>query len=115
MPVTRISCARARVADPRALMRLLDDVPEAENIRAQLGQPLFFTRRWQQSMRRSFWITSDGNTAMCLTLTGLDVDEVVAIWVAFDAYRARPGFILSATSLGEIIEAELGVIAEFEN
>jgi len=40
---------------------------------------------------------------------------MVAIWVAFDAYRIRPGFSLSARSLGEIIEAELGVLAEFDN
>jgi hypothetical protein len=96
------------------LSRLLDEVPDADEIRAQLHKP-FFARRWQQSMQRSFWITSDGNTAVCLTLSGLDVDEMVAIWVAFDAYRSRPGFSLSASSLGEIIEAELGVVAELDN
>ena len=114
MSVTRISSARAQVADSRALTRLLDEVPEAEDIRRHLSQP-FFTRRWQQSMRRCFWISSDGSTAVCLTLTGLDVDEMVAIWVAFDGYRARPGFSLTAGSLGEIIEAELGVAVELEN
>src|SRR5579872_2132642 len=114
MTVTKISSARAQVADSRGMTRLLDEVPEAEEIREQLCKP-FFARRWQQSMQRSFWITSDGQTAICLTLTGLDVDEVVAIWVAFDTYRGRPGFSLSATSLGEIIEAELGVAVEFDN
>jgi hypothetical protein len=114
MTVTRISSARAQIADPVGLNRLLAEVPEAEDIRAQLCKP-FFARRWQQSMQRSFWITSDGNTAVCLTLTGLDVDEIVAIWVAYDAYRIRPGFSLSATSLGQIIAAELGVVAECEN
>lgn len=81
---------------------------------ALLCQP-FFARRWQQSMQRSFWISSDGNTALCLTLTGLDIDEMVAIWVAFDGYRTRPGFSLCAASLGEIIAAELGVDVELEN
>ena len=57
----------------------------------------------------------DGRTAVCLTLTGLDVDEMVAIWVAFDGYRIHPDFRLSAGSLGDIIEAELGVHVEFEN
>jgi hypothetical protein len=114
MTATKISSARAQVADSRALSRLLYEVPEAEDFRGQLCRP-FFARRWQQSLQRSFWITSDGNTAVCLTLTGLDVDEMVAIWVAFDGYRTRPGFSLSATSLGEIIEAELGVDVEFEN
>jgi hypothetical protein len=66
-------------------------------------------------MQRSFWITSDGTTAVCLTLTGLDVDEMVAVWVSFDEYRRRPGFILSAGTLSAIIESEIGVIAEIEN
>ena len=114
MSVTRISSARAQVGDSRALMRLLDEVPEADEIREQLGRPCF-ARRWHKSTQRSFWISSDGNTAVCLTLSGLDVDEMVAIWVAFDAYRTRPGFSLSARSLGEIIEAELGVVAELDN
>jgi hypothetical protein len=114
MIATKISSARALVADSRALNRLLEQVPEAEELRALLGGPCF-ARRWQQSMQRSFWISSDGQTALCLTLTGLDVDEVVAIWVAFDGYRTRPGFSLSALSLGEIIEAELGIDVELEN
>ena len=114
MTVTKISCARAPVADCRALNRLLAEVPEAEDIREQLCQP-FFTRRWQQSMRRCFWILSDGNTAVCFTLTGLDVDEMVAIRVAFDGYRERPGFPLTARSPGEVVEAELGVAVEVED
>jgi hypothetical protein len=114
MTVTRISSALAAVADSRALTRLLDDVPESEEIRTQIRRP-FLSRRWQQSMQRSFWIESDGNTVLCLTLTGLDVDEMVAIWVAFDGYQSKPGFRLSASSLAEIIEAELGVAVELEN
>ena len=114
MTVTKISSAHAQVADSRAVTRLLDEVPEAEEIRQQLCNP-FFARRWQQSLQRSFWITSDGQTAVCLTLTGLDVDEMVAVWVAFDLYRTRPGFSLSATSLGEIIQTELGIVVEFDN
>jgi len=112
--VTKISSARANIGDERGLTRLLHEVPEAEEIRGQLRKP-FFARRWQQSMQRSFWIISDGNTAVCLTVTGLEVDEMVAIWVAFDGYRNRPGFNLCASSLGEIIEAELGVAVELED
>jgi len=110
----RISAARALASDPMALRRLLDEVPDADDIRSELCKP-YFTRRWQQSMKRSFWITSDGTTAVCLTLTGLDVDEMVAVWVCFDEYRRRPGFILSARTLSEIVESEIGVIAEIEN
>lgn len=111
---TKISSAQACITDGRAMALLLDEVPEAEEIRAALSKP-FFTRRWQQSMQRSFWITSDGTTAVCLTVTGLDVDEMVALWVSYDEYRRRAGFTLSAITLGEIIEAELGISVELEN
>ena len=111
---TKISSARARVADAAAVIRMLDEVPEGDEIREELSKP-YFTRRWQQSTKRSFWITSDGTTAVCLTLTGLEVDEMVAVWVSFDDYRRRAGFTLSASSLSEIIESELGLAVEFEN
>jgi hypothetical protein len=45
-------------------------------------------------------------------LTGLELDEVIALWLSFDDYRRRPGFSLSARSLGGIIEAELGLTVE---
>ena len=109
---TRISSAQALIADGRAITRLLDEVPEAEEIRPELSKPYFFIRRWQQSMQRSFWITSDGTTALCLTITGLDIDEMVVLWVSFEEYRRRAGFTLSATTLSQIIEAELGLTVE---
>lgn len=112
---TRILSAQALIADGRALTRLLDEVPEAEEIRTQLSKPYFFIRRWQQSMQRSFWITSDGTTALCLTITGLDIDEMVVLWVSFEEYRRRADFTLSASTLSQIIEAELGLTVEIED
>ena len=112
---TRILSAQALIADGRAITRLLDEVPEAEEIRTQLSKPCFFIRRWQQSMQRSFWITSDGTTALCLTITGLDIDEMVVLWVSFEEYRRRAGFTLSASTLSQIIEAELGLTVEIED
>jgi hypothetical protein len=114
MTETKISSAQALVSDSCAITKLLDEVPEAEEIRRALSEP-YFNRKWQQSMQRSFWITSDGTTAVCHTVTGLDVDEMVALWISFDEHRRRPGFILSALALGEIIEAELGFTVELEN
>jgi hypothetical protein len=111
---TKISSAEALIADSRAITRLLDEVPEAEEIRAELSKP-YFTRRWQQSMQRSFWITSDGTTAVCLTITGLSVDEMVVLWISFEEYRRRAGFTLSAITLSQIIEDELGLTVELEN
>jgi hypothetical protein len=47
-------------------------------------------------------------------LTGLELDEVIALWLSFDDYRRRPGFTLSACSLGKIIETELGLTVELD-
>ncbi len=111
---TRISSAQALIVDSRGITRLLDEVLEAEEIRPELAKPYFFVRRWQQSMQRSFWITSDGTTALCLTVTGLDIDEMVVLWVSFEEYRRRADFTLSAPTLSQIIEAELGLTVEIE-
>jgi hypothetical protein len=108
MNETRITSAQALVADSSAIMRLLDEVPDAGEIRMELSKP-YFTRRWRQSDLHSFWIASDGTTAVCHTLIGLELDEMIALWLSFDDYRRQPGFKLSASSLGKIIETELGV------
>jgi hypothetical protein len=113
MGETRITSAQALVADSAAVTRLLDEVPDADAICGELSKP-YFTRRWQHSSRHSFWIASDGTTAVCHTLAGLELDEVVALWLSFDDYRRRPGFTLSASSLGRIIETELGLSVELE-
>jgi hypothetical protein len=110
---TRITSARAPVTDSGALKQLLDEVPDASEICLELAKP-YFTRRWRQSDQHSFWIASDGKTAVCHTLTGLELDEVIAVWLSFDDYRRRPGFSLSAHSLGTIIETELGLTVELE-
>jgi hypothetical protein len=113
MGETRITSQHALVADPSALMRLLEEVPDAGEISPELSRP-YFTRRWRHSDQHSFWIASDGTTAVCHTLTGLELDEVIALWLSFDDYRRRPGFVLSATALGKIIESELGLTVEVD-
>jgi len=114
MAAKTISTTRALVADGAALSRLLDEVPDAEEIRIELDK-LYFTRRWQHSMSRSFWITSDGTTAVCLTVSGLDLDKTVALWVCFDQHWRRAGFNLSACTLSQIIQAEIGLTVEIED
>ena len=113
MDKTRITSTQALVADTTAIMRLLEEVPDAGEIRVELSKP-YFTRRWRHSDLHSFWIASDGTTAVCHTLTGLELDEVIALWLSFDDYRRQPGFKLSASSLGKIIEAELGLTVELD-
>jgi hypothetical protein len=113
MGETRITSARALVADSAALTQLLEEVPDAGEICPELSKP-YFTRRWRHSDQHSFWIASDGTTVVCHTLSGLQLDEVIALWLSFDDYRRRPGFTLSASALGKIIESELGVSVELD-
>ena len=113
MRETRITSAQALVADSLALMRLLDEVPDAGEICLELSKP-YFTRRWRHSDQHSFWIASDGTTAVCHTLSGLELDEVIALWLSFDDYRRQPGFTFSANALGKIIETELGLTVEHD-
>ena len=113
MDKTRITSAQALVADTTAIMRLLDEVPDAGEIHRELSEP-YFTRRWRHSDLHSFWIASDGTTAVCHTLTGLELDEVIALWLSFDDYWRQPGFELSSRSLGKIIETELGLTVELD-
>ncbi len=113
MRETRITSAQALVADSAALVRLLDEVPDAAEIRCELSKP-YVTRRWRPSDQHSFWIASDGTTAVCHTLTGLELNEVIALWLSFDDYRRRPGFKLSASLLGTIIETELGLTVDLD-
>ena len=108
-----ISSVSARVADRNAVDRLLEGVPVSKEICTSLHHP-FFARRWESSCERSFWILSDGTTATRLVVTGLNIDETIAIWVCYDEYCKRPGFALSAGALREIIRLELNVHAELE-
>jgi len=108
-----ISSASAQVADHTAVDRLLEGVPLSQEICASLDRPCF-VRRWESSRERSFWILSDGTTATRLVVTGLNLDETIAIWVGYDDYRKRPGFALSAGELRKIIRSELNVHAELE-
>lgn len=92
---------------------MLEGVPLSQGICAALCRPCF-ARRWDPSRERSFWIWSDGTTVTRLAVTGLNVDETIAIWVSYDDYRSRGGLELSADTLREIIRSELDVHAELE-
>lgn len=113
MPDVTISSVSARVADRAAVERILEGVPLSQEICAALYRP-YFARRWDASCERSFWISSDGTETTRLIVTGLSIDETIAIWVGYDDYRWRGGVEFSATALREIIRSELDVHAELE-
>jgi hypothetical protein len=111
MDDVRILSLRACISDEAAMASLLQNVPDAEAIRAELAQPCF-TWRCQGPLQRSYWIAGDGQSALCLTVLGLNLDEVIAVWLAVDERRGRPGFTLSAPVLRDVIREELGIRAE---
>src|SRR5215469_5748869 len=102
MPDVTISSVSAQVADRAAVDRMLEGVPLSQEICAGLYRP-YFARRWDASRERSFWISSDGTETTRLIVTGLSIDETIAIWVSYDDYRSRGGLEFSATALREII------------
>ena len=113
MPDVSISFLSAQLADRAAVYRMLEGVPLSQEICADLYRP-YFARRWDPSRERSFWISSDGTTVTRLAVTGLNVEETIAIWVSYDDYRSRGGLEFSATALREIIRSELNVHAQLE-
>lgn len=113
MTDVKISSLSAQVADSAAVDHMLEDVPLSQEICANLHRP-YFTRRWDASRERSFWISSDGTTTTRLALTGLNIDETIAIWICYDGRRSDAGLELSAGVLRSIIRSELDVHAEFE-
>jgi len=113
IPDVTISFVSVQVADRAALVHMLEDVPLSEELCADLCRPCF-ARRWDSACERSFWISSDGTTATRLAVSGLNVDETIAIWVCYDDRRSRVGLELSAIALREMIRGELGVHAEVD-
>lgn len=111
MDDVRILSLRACISDSAAMARLLQNVPDADAIRAELAQPCF-TWRSQGAAQRSYWIAGDGEHALCLTVLGLNHDEVIAVWLAVDERRGQPGFTLSAPVFRDILREELGVRAK---
>jgi hypothetical protein len=111
---TRIASTSARVTDLTEVCRMLDGLHNAGRIRNKLSKRMF-ARQWHEASERSFWITSDGATASCLTVSGLTADETATLGRSFDERRAHVEFVLSACTLRDMIEAELDVTADLVN
>jgi hypothetical protein len=112
--LTRIASASARVTNLSATCRMLEGLRDARRIRSNLSRPLF-VRQWHQATERSYWITSDGATALCLTVSGLTAAETATIGKSFDERRSQVEFALSACTMRAIIEAELDVTVDLVN
>jgi len=99
----RVARADARVADKAALTILLEALPEAGELGAQLSNR-FFARAWDKATNRDYWVVSDGTRATCFTLTGLNLKQAAAVRVRWDALTGQ--LALTERVLGELVSAE---------
>ncbi len=105
----RVLRADARVDDVRALTRLLESLPEAEEVRSHL-QGDFFARAWDKGSSRDYWVRSDGTLAACFTVCGLNLKQAAAVRVRWDAVANQ--LILSERILAELVSAETGATVQ---
>jgi len=100
-----VSRAEARVDDGAALDRLLEPLPEAQELRPRLSAQ-FFARAWDADARRDHWVASDGSRVTCFTITGLTLQQAAAVRVRWDALRGRTE--LSEELLADLIANQTG-------
>jgi len=100
---TRVERADARVDDKAALTTLLEALPEAGELGAQLSNR-FFARAWDKATNRDYWVVSDGTRATCYTLIGLNLKQAAAVRVRWDALTGQ--LALTERVLGELVSME---------
>ncbi len=97
--------SEAPLEDGAALERLLEPLPEAEDLRARLSGP-FFARAWDAVAQRDHWLASDGRRVTCYTISGLTLRQAAAVRVRWDALRGRTA--LTENVLADLIAWETG-------
>ena len=105
----RVARADARVDDKAALTVLLEALPEAGELGAQLSSR-FFARAWDKATNRDYWVVSDGARATCYTLSGLNLKQAAAVRVRWDALTGQ--LALTERVLGELVAAETGATVQ---
>lgn len=96
------------------LGRLCLAIPPLTEIRDKLSRPLLF-QHWDDSAQSAIWIASDGDDVRCVTVSGLSVAEMGAIWISFNERLSRANFDISAQLVRDIIEAEIDVVVALVN
>ncbi len=89
-------------------------MPQLGQFREKLTEPLLF-QHWDELTQRAIWIVSDGSQVRCVTISGLSVYEMAAMWMTFNERLSRAKFHLSAQLVREIIEAEIDVSVALVN
>jgi hypothetical protein len=111
---TRIASLSAEISNVPETARLLAEVPQFDQIREKLAEPLLF-QHWDELSQRAIWIASNGSHVRCVTVTGLSVHEMADMWVSFNERLSRAKFNLSPQLVREIIEAEIDVSVALVN
>jgi hypothetical protein len=97
--------AEAQLSDGSALDRLLECLPEAEEVRPRLSAH-FFARAWDPKTQRDHWVASDGHRVTCYTISGLTLQQAAAVRVRWDAMKGRAE--LSEELLADLIAHQTG-------
>ncbi len=101
----RVQRAEAQLSDGPALDRLLEHLPEAQEVRPRLVAE-FFARAWDPQAQRDYWVTSDGRCVTCYTISGLTLQQAAAVRVRWDAMKGRVA--LSEELLADLIAHQTG-------
>ena len=93
----------ARVDDSASLDKLLEPLPESDELRVRL-RGLLFVRAWDETAKRDYWVRSDGLWVACFMLSGLTLKQAAAVRVRWDALRGRAA--LTEDRLADLIARE---------
>ncbi len=100
---------RARI-DESALESLLGLVPHPPSVRELLGRR-FFGRRWRVTGHSDFWLSSDGETVVCLIIRGANPENAKRIRAAYDALRPDgPPRVLSRDFVTRLVNRVMGEV-----
>ena len=114
MPGTRgaamiyVEEASASAHDQAALEALLLGVPHPPTVR-KLLKKRFFGRRWDRSNHSDYWLSSNGERVVCVTIRGAAPDVIAVVRSRLDAVRAeQTGFVLSKAAVCALLKIVLG-------
>ncbi len=95
----------ASLEDPAALERMLAPLPEANELRSRIAQPLF-VRAWDATRECDYWVLSDGRRVTCFTVSGLTLRQAAAVRVRWDAKRSHAE--LTEDALADVVAELIG-------
>ncbi len=100
--------SRVPANDEAALGALLVRVPHPPSVRKLLRKH-FFGRRWNRVTGCDYWLASNGQTVVCVTICGAAPDVIANLRSRFDAIRDRQlPFVLSHDAVRDLLKTVVG-------